>query len=483
MQNESLTFGEKLDIILKKNGIPISSLTALTNTKSRNAIYRILRDETSIDVIENFYQKLSWNHHPFFSKEELQQLKNAIEINKFGRESYFTRKIILNTLIRKEKDSKKEIMLLNSSLFKTLNQLFHSYTSCSSLDIIIFDATFIELSKCLLPLIRKCDLQINIKHFIYLNQTKKQHAEIFAVAHTLLGYDNYQLYLGANPIANDIIDTSFFSNLMVIKKTIHEKTFIDTVMFKNKTTAIITIDDSSDSNYNLFRSYLNSQEAYIKRIHREKKNSDALTTIIDLCIYLSNFEKNSSTYLVKHNMCFQMIYIDILYQMLVDADFFDLTSDHPLIKKLVEVSIERFQTYHSPGKKRIHFFTKDGLLDFIKSKTLTDHVFLFRPFTVYEVRLQFEFMLKQLSNNKDYKIYLLKEDFYIHNIEITYFEDTAIHLFDSLAGYSENFDEAVISTKPILHVFDDFVKNELIKHTYPEDETYSFIEKLLLEVY
>ena len=92
-------------------------------------------------------------------------------------------------------------------------------------------------------------------------------------------------------------------------------------------------------------------------------------------------------------------------------------------------------------------------------------------------------MLKQLSINKDYKIYLLKDDFYIHNIEITYFENTAIHLFDSLAGYSENFDEAVISAKPILNVFDDFVKNELIKHIYPEDETYHFIEKLIGEVH
>jgi len=64
---------------------------------------------------------------------------------------------------------------------------------------------------------------------------------------------------------------------------------------------------------------------------------------------------------------------------------------------------------------------------------------------------------------------LLKDDYSIGNLEFSYFENKVLWIFDSLSGYGGDYYAGVIDSAQILEVYDDFIKNELIKnHTWPE---------------
>jgi hypothetical protein len=189
---------------------------------------------------------------------------------------------------------------------------------------------------------------------------------------------------------------------------------------------------------------------------------------------------NSPQYLVKQNMCIQMIQPDILYSLAKDSGFFGLSEDNPDIRKLIEITMKRFYNYYQSDKMKTTVFTKRGLLDFEKNKVLSDHIFDLRPFTEQEVDLTLQFILNQLKTNPYFRLYLLQDDFNIGGIEFTYYENHEIYLFDSCSGYDEYFEDGIISAEPILQVFDDFIKNELIpNHTLPQSETIAFIQTLL----
>ena len=78
------------------------------------------------------------------------------------------------------------------------------------------------------------------------------------------------------------------------------------------------------------------------------------------------------------------------------------------------------------------------------------------------------------------RIFLLKNDYSIGNIQLTYFENKALWMFDVSSGYDESYFEIFIDSVPILEVYDDFVENELIRnHTLPESETIEFLKYLI----
>ena len=65
-------------------------------------------------------------------------------------------------------------------------------------------------------------------------------------------------------------------------------------------------------------------------------------------------------------------------------------------------------------------------------------------------------------------------------IECIYYNNSVIYFFDSASGYGANFDEAIIMSNPIINVYDNFIKNELIKnHTLPKSETIDFFKHLI----
>jgi hypothetical protein len=166
--------------------------------------------------------------------------------------------------------------------------------------------------------------------------------------------------------------------------------------------------------------------------------------------------------------------------MLVDSQFLGLSEAHPLIQRLIQVSKERFHNYFHTDKMKVQLFTKRGLEDFVKNHNLSDHFYQFRDFKTKEVLFILKFILEQHCTNPCFKLYLMKEDYKIDNIEYIYYEDQVIYMFDSCSGYEADVDEGIITAKPFLTIYDDFIKQELIpKHTYPESETIRFLEELI----
>ena len=95
LSTELMTFGEFLGYILNKKNISVAKLANLTNTKSRNTIQRLLKDESGMDLIQHFKEELVMVDSLKFTPLEHTQLEESIEVSKFGKNLLMARNTLL----------------------------------------------------------------------------------------------------------------------------------------------------------------------------------------------------------------------------------------------------------------------------------------------------------------------------------------------------------------------------------------------------
>ena len=150
------TFGETLHQLLRLKKISIVKLGNIMKYKSKNVVIRILRDQSSIKQINIFLDRLIRVIN--LTDDEINLLTNSIEVNMVGKETYLSRKIILNAI-----------------KFEPINMLlnFNKYVNCNKLEIIVFNLTNYSLAVELLSLLSIKESQcFSIRHYINYNNSK-----------------------------------------------------------------------------------------------------------------------------------------------------------------------------------------------------------------------------------------------------------------------------------------------------------------------
>lgn len=485
MDYDLLTFGEYLSVLLNMKNISISKMANLTNTKSRNTIQRLLKDESSIDIIQDFKTKLVAIEPPWLTSIELELLEKSVGVSRIGKDKSYGRNILLELFAI----GKRNIPTVNNQLqceetteSETLSQVFQSYSDYSSVNILVFDATIFSVSDALISLSQNApNTLITIEQIIFMDDDINKNADIITSIHRLLNCKNYNIYYSYSDEYQPKNKMDVLSNFIVVDKIsnagLHST---DLVKIDGETHISVLSDNPGDSLYSFHLKCFRTIANECQKIQRTYACEDPLDKLIQISDYHMNLEKSCAEYVIKQNMCFTMVPSDILYDIFLDSDFIGLSEDHPTVQKLIQLTRERFDNYYRTQKMKVHILTSRGLLDFVKTGFLTDHIFCFRPFTKKEIKFTLEFFLNQIEINPLFKIYLLQEDNRLGHIEYDYYENQALCLMDSFSGYNEDYADWVITAKPIINIIDDFIKNELIPHhTLPESETIKLLTHLI----
>ncbi len=475
MSADLLTFGEFLDLMLRRKRLTITELASLTHTKSRNSIHRLLHDECGIEIIEAFADKLLTLLPLSSDREEIARMNDSIEVSRYGKNTIKARHILYHLC----DDTPNHYGAVSGKLKET----FESYRNYKKITIFVYDLIAGELLPIISSFIRaSLGTAIHIEHIILIHDDPALNAQTFSAILKLINYKNYFAYFDSFYDSNAAFPLSRMnrSNFMVIEKLSQDETLqTDLISLDQDQNLSILLDNPGNSLFRFYQENLTFVKSHCRPIRKSYDAPGALDKLISICEFLLQLEKTSSDYAIKQNMCFQIIPVDISYQMLKDANYLGYDKDHPKIQKLIQINTERFQNYYHSDKKKVQLYTRRGLIDFAKHHILSDQFYQFRDFTDAEVKYTIGYLLQALSKNPNFQIYLLNDDYKIGNIEYIYYEHNALYLFDSCSGYDEDLDEGIITAKPFLDLFDDFIKNELIpKHTCSREETIAFLEEL-----
>ncbi len=483
MSADVMTFGEFLNAIIKSKNISATKLAEITGMKSRNSIQRILKDESSINVIEAFKTKLIELDPLELSPSEQEQLEQSIEVSKVGKDTFGARRILLqvfdNSIYRVKTESPIAFNPLEQKSI-SLRELFTAYKTASKISLLVFDAVSADFMNELLNLIRTSPPGlISISQIIYLGYSRSHNAESLVTVLKFVNYENYDVYY----IDSQSIDTHSTiapNSIIIDKETSGGDHYTDLIKMDSGQAFSFVNDIPGNSLYLFYLYQFNRLKGNAQKFKRIYEKQNPFNTVLNICDLTIPLRENTNRYLVEHGLHYPMIPYDILINMMVESDYFGMDSNNPIIQKLKQVLYDRFYAYYYIDTLKVNFFTKHGLFDFVKNKVLADQFCYLRPFTAEEVKAILEFILEQLEEKDFFKIFLLKSDLSIGNIQFSYFENKALWIFDASSGYNESYFEGYIDSTPILEVYDDFIKNELMRnHVLPEFETIEYLKYLI----
>jgi hypothetical protein len=471
---------------MQKKNVTVTDLANQTNTKSRTTINRLLKDETSINVINDFKTSLLTIDPLCLSNTEIQLMNKSIVVNKFGKDVIYARRILLDLFTNYPSTSLPlDITVTNSNIesMDTTN-LFNSYCSYRQVNIMIFDSTMPSLIDELVRFIQKSDFtKVSLTHMLSLNHNKSKNAEILSSIHKLINFNTYQAYLNTALTHQHISCNSdnVLSNFIVVKKTNQDGSVLTDIMKLTEDLKLFAILNAPGNDiYEFYKHYFNDLMKSSKRLRKFTGEENLPDKFLDLTTCLQFLEEGSEQYLIKQNFPLKMIPTDILTNMLSDSHHPEISIIDPRIETIINIMSERFDNYMNSDNECHNLFTKKGLIDFVMTGEISDHPHFLRPFNNKEKKQVLNYILKQKSKNNNIKLYLLKDDYSVKNLSYSYIENNVINIFDNISGYSNDLDEAVITAKPLIDIFDDFIKNELIKNqTVPETETVEFFNSLI----
>ena len=229
MNSSIMTFGEFLTKIMKRKNVNVSELTRLTNTKSRNTINRILKDRSNIKTINKFKNQLVTIDPLCLSPSELDEMNKSVETSYWGKDLIHSRKVLYD-IFNKKNLSTIPIKIKsygNTGKFPTSKELLNSYNGYKSLNVLIFDACFKDLTDDFAKIIQMSnDIDITINHIINMNNCIKKNADIFSAVHNLINYKQYTAYYNSSYLNqhNSSNSDNVFSNFIVVEKTSHDGT-------------------------------------------------------------------------------------------------------------------------------------------------------------------------------------------------------------------------------------------------------------------
>ena len=284
----------------------------------------------------------------------------------------------------------------------------------------------------------------------------------------LQNYENYHTESSSVP----------FSNVIVIKNENEEGILItDTILLMND--QVIINNSYGVALYNYYYHIYNNNIEANKSI-RTDSSLNIIEELINLNNYFYSLEKESHELYIKQNFGIMMIPFKILLVLFIDSNYLGLDAHDISVKEIIDILKMRTTNYNCCKRNKHNYFTKRGLYDFVRTGMLSDHFVGFRPFTKDEIKEILLYNLNNLKYNKYFKIYLLKDDYFVNNIEILYYRYNKITLYDSCSGYGRDYTEIVISAKSLVEIYDDFIVNEVMRnYIYNEEETLEYLNELL----
>jgi len=478
-----MTFGEFLSSLLKSKNVPVTRLTELTGIKSRNSIQRILKDECSINLIEAFKSKLIDLDPLNLSASEVEQLEQAIEVSKAGKDTVAARRILLQFLYNGYQGSSEIPLVWNPAdqIMISLRELFATYKTFAKLRFLIFDAVSSEISNELVKLIRVFPADcISISQILYLGHSRSHDAESLISIFKLANCEHYDVYSIETEPELDFHSPIFPNYIVIDKETAQGDHYTDLIKIESDNSFSCIKDMPGNTMYLFYLYHFDRQSVPGHKLRKTYEKQSPLNTVVNICNLTAILRKDTDRYLIAHGLHYSMIPYEIMINMMVESDYFGMKEDSAIIQRLKHFLYQRVHDYYNIDTMKVNFFTKRGLLDFVKNRVLAEHFVSLRPFTAEEVKAILEFILQQLQEKDYFKIYLLKNDYSIGNIQFSYYENKALWMFDASSGYDDSYFEVFIDSIPLMGVYDDFVKNGLVRnHTWPETESIDFLKYLI----
>ena len=482
--NEEMTFGECLTELLRKKHISTADLTRRMNYRSKTSLTRLLRDEVRYASIEDFMSRLEPVSAWLMTDEEMQRLRDAMEVSRLGRPRYRMYREMWQ-LVGEGDSARGEVLAesFGAARARTLHEAAQVWAEAERVELVILNSgcngLFSEIEELLH---HRPDADVSIRHYLTVQESPGDVAGQLSALMAVFHHPSYQGFYrnckGSVPETGERIESQVAAVRAQMK---NGDTVFQIITMQSGNRCLIYEAARDDGMIAFFRRMVETTCEGALPLKVQYPEQELLEGLIVICQRYLSCEQDRATFCLAPNVCFELIPFEILYRVMFDSVLEGYLPDDQKILRLSEVHKVRYSNVHAKKKPTVFVFSWSGLQEFARTGRTTDHVAGMRCFTPEERAAILRDLAEKCRENVYLGVYILKPEVRVRGMTLTSYSGLGVYLLDAYTQYDvvNGHSEAFILMPGFAAALEEFFRDELIgKCTYSAAESIEMLTSL-----
>lgn len=482
------TFGECLSELMRKKHISVADLTRRVNYRSKTSVSRLLRDEVRYASIEDFMGRLEPIEAWIFNEEEMRLLRASMEVSRLGRARYCAYQDIWRLV---GQPAKRKIPVAAQGFGEArsgdLDELIGFWNTARRLELILINSGFESLFSRLSTLLEsRPDADISIRQYLAMQDSPGALAEQLGAMMNIFHDPRYQGFYharqGGGPEYRIGGDTT---HVTLVRGEDADGEYSQMIVMLSEERCLVYESRKMEDFVPFVERIMDSVCSGALPLKTQYPEQALLEGLIVISRRYMGCEQDRTIYCMAPDICFELISLEILYDVMFDSVLKGCDPENEQIRELMRIHAERYRNIHEKRKKTQFIFSWDSMQHFAKTGRTTDHVAGMRAFTPAERAAIIRDVVHKCRENVYLNVRILKPDVSARGMTLTTYESLGLYLLDAYTQYDvvNGHSEAFMLTPDFAETMEEFFRDELIpKHTFSENESLEMMEGLAAEI-
>lgn len=481
-------FGTCLKRILEEEQLSASQAAKMMNLRSRNSIFRILTEQTSVKVQEEFLQMLKDTFEGKWPQQHWTDLEQALEIARLGIDGYLGRKAFRCMIDPQEDVQEMEMKIPRPHYGYSVTELrpeLEKLFADGQITISICGCCTLPLCSLLADVLHKAGEEERVFMRHYISMLERSVVRNIVAIQPLLYFNWYEPLMVDPETCTEAMLGVYSAGTIFIEKQDDNGglSYTKYIMYdQNKVYRVSTEGRGIRETIRL----LNSFGDDLPKLTSEYPASTDVEDYIDYTAHYRDLEANKEVLSLKPDVPINYVHPDILLPAVLDGfremDFIPDDRDaDAIIKAFYGIHASRYENFLKKRKVTHVVFGIEAMRKFMRTGVQTDHFFAQRPYTLAERLAILNHLRDESAKNPYFSVRFLKPKFEHPNTEITLYEGLGVLFtkFDSHYHLSDDHSEAMISHPAFEKKFREFFIHDLLpNYTLSHKESLAVMAEL-----
>lgn len=481
-------FSECLKRVLEEQQLSASEAARLVGFRSRNSIFRILADQTSSKVQEDFMLALKARLGDQWPQSCWDELKVALDITRMGLDDYLSAQA-MRDLIRTGPLPADEITVLirekDQMVHFPMRQLIRRIDKDSKVDLIICGCCNAALCRILAEELAEMGRMGNVQvtHFVSTNDDVM--IQNVVAIQALMYHRWYRAWLVEPGSCTREMESIYNSGVMFVEVTDRDgnKYVAQMLLYERLKLYLIRMSNPEDDNpIRLLRASMSSMKP-LQTFFPDNVNPEYYLEYTEV---YRQVEHDKEMYSIKPDLPLCFVSPDIVYAAAEDG--FDRMKqisryrDGALVQPFLDVHKRRFDNIFNKRKVTHQILSVEAMQRFVQTGKTQDHFFALRPYSVQERLAILRHLREHSANNPYFTIYFLKDSSVIPALEISLYEGAGVLFTKADTDYrlTGEHTEAMVTHQGFCRKYREYFLREVLPYrTMSRQESLSVLDELI----
>lgn len=457
--------------ILKNHRMSVSELTNRLGYQSKTSLVRIMNNQVSGRALDTFARRL--NTCLKLTQDETDRLTGIMEQLRW-QEDYVASREMLGFL-RGDRLASSDIFLEDVS-DGTQCLMSQRYADAHDIRVTLINCQYVPIYQQLLNVVRSQGAQV--EHYMMMRDDFARVIHSINALIPLVFEKGYSGYSCRENDAHSVLGLRA-ADLMLIKYRDAQDIYCEELLsFDRENHAFLRRQAEPEIIERMFGIRREEFEP-IKTVFFENAGLESYVRFCESCAEL---EHNRCVYKIKPDLGMDLIPADILGAAIDEGGKLTFSQTRDFSEQFREVNRERIRNAYEKRRTSKRLMKRSAMMNFAKTGRLSDHSWSMRPFTPEERVRILELLRENMRSNPYFEVYFLKNDDFLRNEKIGYYEGMGVMIVNGKTDYSpsSNHTEVMIVHAGFMRMFKEYFDRSLTSdHVIPQDEALAFIDQLI----